>query len=132
MKKFFNRRGNKGFTVVELVVVCLVIAILVAVAIPTYREVREEARQTAHDANVSELRMVAEIYVMKYPSQAAIWAPFANQKAVEEPTAVHDLWSLWLDKWPENPLEVDGTYVVEISEDGRVSISPEAGYYANE
>ena len=37
MQKFFGRRGNKrGFTLIELLVVVLILAILMAVALPLY------------------------------------------------------------------------------------------------
>ena len=128
MKKF---RGNKGFTILELVVAVLVIGILIAIAAPIYAGVREDAKQTAHDANVRKLSDVAEIWSMQNPGVSTIWSAEAGQKAGVV-TATHEGWMEMLKEWPENPLQFGGTYVVEIDMSGVVVVSPEAGYYENE
>jgi len=43
----WNKTSNKGFTIVELVIVIAVIAILAAVLIPTFSSVTSSARQSA-------------------------------------------------------------------------------------
>ena len=121
MKKFFNR---KGFSIIELMAVVLIIGILVALAAPIYADVRQVARENAHDANVRVLTGAANIYLMD-GGKDAIWAPFAGDKA-ENPTAVHDMWGKHIEVWPESPF--GGTYVVEIK-DGRVSVWPGKGEY---
>ena len=46
-----KRNNKKGFTIVELVIVIAVIAILSAVLIPTFGNVRENAQKEANKAN---------------------------------------------------------------------------------
>ena len=123
MKKFFNR---KGFTIIELVVAVLVIGILIAIAAPIYSEIRTEAKQTAHDANVRKLSDVAEIWVMNNPGVSAIWTAEAGQKAGVA-TAVHEGWMGVLKEWPGCPF--GGTYVVEIDGKGGITVSPGSGEY---
>jgi len=47
--------GEKGFTLVELIAVMVILSVLAAVAIPRYMSLDESARQRAIDAGISEL-----------------------------------------------------------------------------
>ena len=49
MKKFKN---NKGFTLMEMLIVVAIIAILIAIAIPAFTTQLEKARETADIANI--------------------------------------------------------------------------------
>jgi len=48
-------RNQKGFTLVELMVVVVIIGILVAVAVPVYNNVTERAERSAVEANLRTL-----------------------------------------------------------------------------
>ena len=47
--------GEKGFTLVELIAVMVILSVLAAVAIPRYMSLDESARQRAIEAGISEL-----------------------------------------------------------------------------
>jgi len=47
--------GEKGFTLVELIAVMVILSVLAAVAIPRYMNLDESARQRAIEAGISEL-----------------------------------------------------------------------------
>jgi MSHA pilin protein MshA len=46
---------EKGFTLVEIIAVMVILSVLAAVAIPRYMSLDESARQRAIDAAISEL-----------------------------------------------------------------------------
>jgi prepilin-type N-terminal cleavage/methylation domain-containing protein len=46
------KRNNKGFTLVELMVVLLIIGILIAIAIPIYNSTQAKAKEKACQANL--------------------------------------------------------------------------------
>ena len=47
--------GEKGFTLVEIIAVLVILSVLAAVAIPRYLSIDERARQRAIDAGIAEL-----------------------------------------------------------------------------
>ncbi len=64
MKKLWKamHKEEKGFTLVELMVVVVIIAVLVAIAIPIYSGIQRSAAESAHDANVRTLKGAASIW----------------------------------------------------------------------
>ena len=50
-----NSQREKGFTLVEIIAVLVILSVLAAVAIPRYLSLDESARQRAIDAGIAEL-----------------------------------------------------------------------------
>ena len=48
-------KGEKGFTLLEIIAVLVILSVLAAVAIPRYMSLDESARQRAIDAGIAEL-----------------------------------------------------------------------------
>ena len=55
-------RKSKGFTLIELLIVMAVIAILIAIAIPSFRGMQNEARKTKAQGDVRVLKIAIESY----------------------------------------------------------------------
>lgn len=89
-RKPSGRRGTLGFTLLELMIVLSIIAILLAVAIPTYSHSIVAARERALRADLTQLRN-------------AIWRyTFDKQKA---PQSLDDLKAAgYIDKIPDDPM----------------------------
>ena len=63
MFKLLNKKkNNKGFTLVELVIVVAILAILVGLLAPQYTKYIEKSRQSADVNNMEELVKAIEVY----------------------------------------------------------------------
>jgi prepilin-type N-terminal cleavage/methylation domain-containing protein len=62
MKKLF---GKKGFTLVEIVIVIVLLAILAAVAYPKYIDLRDDAHKSTDQAVIGSWRAGVHIYFAK-------------------------------------------------------------------
>ena len=59
------QKNSKGFTLMELMVVVAIMAILTAVAVPIFTDVRDPVKITACQANERELQAAAAAYQAK-------------------------------------------------------------------
>lgn len=55
-------RSNKGFTLVEMVIVLAIIGVIAALAIPVYGNIMEKANQTADEANAKTVETAVAVY----------------------------------------------------------------------
>ncbi|MCP4652771.1 MAG: prepilin-type N-terminal cleavage/methylation domain-containing protein [Candidatus Omnitrophica bacterium] len=53
---------RKGFTIMEIIMVMVILGILATIAIPRFINMRREAQNAAADANLGALRSAASIY----------------------------------------------------------------------
>ena len=83
-------KGNKGFTLVELAIVIVVIGILAAIAVPRFLTMQEAAGKAALDANFDALRTTitaAKARTGVYPDRTDESVKFSVSKSVSRGTA---------------------------------------------
>ena len=95
---------NKGFTLIELVMVIVIISILAAIAIPKFVDLQSNAKQAACDGNIATIRS----------SIAAYYAKTAVQGDAQFPTSIsmnsfaHNYFAS--ESLPSCPYSIDYTY----------------------
>lgn len=126
-------KNNKGFTLVELVVVIAILGILAGIAVPKLGASRRRAAITAHNANVRTLMSAATMYIADYgvPSEGLTWTE--DDEDDEEDADTNIEWGSYLQEWPEVPNglsdvrkndPIKGSYKVTIDKNGDIKVTP--------
>lgn len=108
MRKMLNK---KGFSLVELMIVVVIMGILIAVAIPLYGAITENANNKTCSSNIKTIKSNAASYMSTYNSKV---------------TKKDDIASMFDDnKLPECPLADDGIdndYDIAITDKGAAEV----------
>ncbi len=78
------QREEKGFTLIELVIVLAIIGILVAIGIPVYNNAMLKAAQKAHDTNLRTIDSAVQQYFMGQDGYPTTIDDLVNEKYLKE------------------------------------------------
>src|SRR5436309_1946966 len=98
MMSRFVKRSLRGFTLVEIMIVVLIIGILLAIAIPNFVKARETSRAKSCVANLKQIEGAKEQ-----------WAMDTKASSTASPTAT-DLYGPYIRSTPSCPSS--GTYTI--------------------
>jgi len=71
IKNLFLIKNNNGFSLVELMMVVLVMAVLTGIAIPTYTGLRDSARESATESDMNSIAKALELFRNNNPDYPA-------------------------------------------------------------
>ena len=71
-------RGNRGFTLIELMIVVAIIAIVLAIAIPSLRGARKSSNEAAAIGNLKAIAGVMEQFRTRFGGYPSTWAPIRS------------------------------------------------------
>jgi prepilin-type N-terminal cleavage/methylation domain-containing protein len=88
-----GRRGSRrgGFTLIELLVVVAIIALLMAILLPSLGKAREQAKRAACGANLHTLGESLMTYAQSYGDQMPQLLPSGGSWMWDTPLALRDL-----------------------------------------
>ncbi|MFH1577461.1 MAG: type II secretion system protein [Candidatus Omnitrophota bacterium] len=90
-------KNEKGFTLIELIMVIVIIGILAAIAVPRFMDLQSEAKKSACEGNAGSLRAA----ITSYYASATI-----NDVSTIYPSALASniVDSNYIGSWPADPL----------------------------
>lgn len=103
-----KRDGERGFTLIEMMIVVAIIAILVAILVPNFMRARAQAQTAACEANLKEIATALELYQtdhQEYPDVASL-----TNVTNTEPNI-----GSYLRQTPLDPVAPTGNYQYETS-----------------
>ena len=101
---------ERGFTLVEMMIVVAIIAILVAILVPNFMRARAQAQTAACEANLKEIATILELYQTDHQTY-----PAGNNTVVDTTNA--DL-APYLKQKPVDPVAPAGSYEFTVTNGG--------------
>jgi len=112
--------GERGFTLIELIIVLSIIGLLVGIGLPTFKSARVKANETVLKENLFILRKLIDQYAQdkgKYPAslQALVQDSYIRAIPVDPMTLLSTTWVEVPEMAsPENPMTAEVPGIVDV------------------
>jgi general secretion pathway protein G len=97
-------KAKKGFTLVEILIVVVILGILAAIVIPQFTSASQEAKLSALKSNLQTIRQQIELYKFRNNDQPPTVAGFVTQMTVPDANGIS-----YLQRVPNNSFTNDST-----------------------
>ncbi|MGD0769681.1 MAG: prepilin-type N-terminal cleavage/methylation domain-containing protein [Tepidisphaeraceae bacterium] len=109
-----NRRGiaRRGFTLVEILIVVIILGILAAIVIPQFTNASQNARESSLQSTLQTLRSQIQLYKLQHgdslPDLVADWTPLTGPTSYGNPTQT---FGPYMQAIPVNPMNGNSNVV---------------------
>lgn len=125
-----KRWHKKGFTIVELLIVIVVIAILAAVSTIAYTNVQAKARDAQRKSDIQTIAKALELYYMDHGQYPLSRCGATTTPACPTPKNINSFWSSTSDgSWNVLESALVPEYLPKLPVDPRSTVSSQAGIY---
>jgi len=110
-----HSRSRRGFTLVEILIVVIILGILAAIVIPQFTNASQNARESSLQSTLQTLRSQIQLYKLQHgdalPDLVTSWAPLTASTTYGNPSQT---FGPYMQAQPINPMNgnanvVDGT-----------------------
>ncbi len=110
-----RRQGKRGFTLVEILIVVIILGILAAIVIPQFTNASQDARKNSLTSQLQTLRSQIELYKLQHLDQlppalatggagTTPWAELVEKTNADHSTTGSPNFGPYLQQAPTNPL----------------------------
>jgi general secretion pathway protein G len=142
------RSNNKGFTLVEILIVVIILGILAAIVIPQFSNASTDAKKNSLTSQLQTMRSQFELYKLQHNDQLPVnfqadgtvtdWGQMTGQTTVAgtvvaAPTAGDVVYGPYLQQTPSNPLNGHTECAVSQSDSipGQTAATKDVGFLMN-
>lgn len=103
-----KRQAERGFTLIEMMIVVAIIAILVAILVPNFMRARAQAQTAACEANLKEIATALELYQTDHEQ-------YPNVTSLTNVTSTEANIGPYLRQTPIDPVAPNGNYQYSVT-----------------
>ena len=104
--------SKKGFTLVEIMIVVVIIGLLAAMAIPAFQKVRQESRESAIENDARQLASAAQQYMLEKNVTSVATGYTSTDGTIAAPLNAY-VRKLGTGYTISTPLTIDGDFTIE-------------------